>query len=227
MPESRPWLRYALVAVAASLPFAECLAAPIVFGSKVFTESLILGEVATQLLRSSGHAAQHRREIGGTRVLWSALQRGDISCYPEYSGTLRAEIFAGRQVSTDEELRRALSSADVWASRPLGFNNTYVLGMRQYRAAQLGITRMSQLAAHPKLRFGFSNEFIERADGWPGMRTRYGLPQQDVRGLAHDLAYRGLESGAIDVTDLYSTDAEIVHYRSARPRGRRALLSGI
>src|SRR5262249_54825514 len=51
-----------------------------------------------------------------------------------------------------------------------------------------------------------------RADGWPGLKTRYGLPQQDVRGLAHDLAYRGVASGAIDVTDLYSTDAEIVRY---------------
>lgn len=182
------------------------------FGSKVFTESVILGELATQLTREAGYDAEHRRQLGGTRVLWSALVRGDIDCYPEYTGTLRTEIFADKNIGSDDELRAALSRESMWTSTPLGFNNTYVLGMRRDRAAELGITRMSQLAEHPTLRFGFSNEFMERADGWPGIRSRYRLPQQDVRGLTHDLAYRGLESRALDITDLYSTDAEILHY---------------
>ena len=183
-----------------------------VFGSKVFTESVILGEVASQLTREAGHPAEHRRQLGGTRVMWSALVRGDIDCYPEYTGTIRTEIYSNRTLGSDDELRKALASDSMWTSAPLGFNNTYVLGMRRDRAAELGITRMSQLADHPTLRFGFSNEFMERADGWPGIRARYRLSQQDVRGLTHDLAYRGLESRALDLTDLYSTDAEIVHY---------------
>lgn len=199
------------------LVFAAVLAAPnaaaeIAFGSKVFTESVILGEIAAQLVRESGQSVTHRRELGGTRVLWSALIRGDIDCYPEYSGTLRAEIFSQQAIANDEDLRIVLSRADVWASAPLGFNNTYVLGMRRERAKQLGLSRISQLAAHPELRLGFSNEFLERADGWPGLRNRYRLVQDDVRGLTHDLAYRGVASGAIAVTDLYSTDAEIVQY---------------
>ena len=53
---------------------------------------------------------------------------------------------------------------------------------------------------------------MSRQDGWPALRARYALPQQDVRGLDHDLAYRGLVGGAIDVTDLYATDAEIRQY---------------
>jgi osmoprotectant transport system permease protein len=211
MPESRGVAGCVLLSIG-MLVAPNSVAAATVFGSKVFTESVILSDIATQLLRSAGEPAEHRRELGGTRVLWSALTRGDISCYPEYSGTLRVEIFSGEQIVSDADLREALLRANVWASRPLGFNNTYVLGMRKDRAAELAIARMSQLAAHPALRFGFSNEFLERGDGWPGLRTRYGLPQQDVRGLAHDLAYRGVASGAIDVTDLYSTDAEIVRY---------------
>ena len=84
--------------------------------------------------------------------------------------------------------------------------------MRRERAGELGIARMSDLRSHPDLRLGFSNEFVQRSDGWPGLRDRYSLPQADVRGLTHDLAYRGVVSGAIDVTDLYSTDAEIARY---------------
>lgn len=188
------------------------VAEPVVIGSKVFTEGVILAEIATQLVRESGADARHQRELGGTRVLWSALVRGDIDCYPEYSGTLRAEIFSRQKLETDEQLAAALSRAGMWQSRPLGFNNTYVLGMRRERAQRLGIERMSDLVKHRQLRFGFSNEFLQRADGWPGLRDRYRLPQQDVRGLAHALAYQGIASDAIDVTDLYSTDAEIVHY---------------
>jgi len=187
-------------------------AEPVVIGSKAFTESVVLGEITTQLLRGSGHSAEHRRELGGTRVLWSALVRGDIDCYPEYTGTLRAEIFADERVPDDGALSQALSRAGMWASGALGFSNTYVLGMLRSRAELLGIRRVSQLVEHPQLRLGFSNEFLDRVDGWPGLRARYQLPQQDVRGLSHELAYRGLESGALDVTDLYSTDAEIVAY---------------
>ncbi len=184
----------------------------LVIGSKVFTESVVLGELATQMLNADGVGARHRRELGGTTVLWSAMLRGDIDCYPEYTGTLRAEIFAREALRSDEALRAALTERGIWASPALGFNNTYVLGMRREVAQRQGIARMSDLAAHPALRFGFSNEFMERADGWRGVRAAYALPNQNVRGLAHDLAYRALASGAIDVTDLYSTDAEIAYY---------------
>lgn len=199
----------ALLAPAVSMGDA---AKPLVVGSKVFTESVLLSEIATQLLRDAGQGAEHRRELGGTRVLWSALLRGDIDCYPEYSGTLRAEIFADQPVAADGQLTEALSRAGVWRSRALGFNNTYVLGMRKASASELGIARISQLANQAQLRLAFSNEFLQRSDGWPGLRKHYGLPQQDVRGMTHDLAYRAIASGAIDVTDLYSTDAEIPRY---------------
>jgi osmoprotectant transport system permease protein len=65
---------------------------------------------------------------------------------------------------------------------------------------------------HPELKFGFSNEFMDRRDGWPALRDAYHLRQQSVRGLDHDLAYRALSGGSIDVMDLYSTDAEIEYY---------------
>jgi osmoprotectant transport system permease protein len=186
--------------------------AAVTFGSKVFTESVILAEMGAQLVRSDGIQVEHRKELGGTRILWSALLRGDIHCYPEYTGTLRAEIFAGQALQEDAQLRQALSNLHVWASRPLGFNNTYVLGMTRARAQQLGIANLSGLRGHPELRFGFSSEFLERQDGWAGLRDHYALPQAQVRGLAHDLAYRGVVDNSLDVTDLYSTDAEIAHY---------------
>jgi osmoprotectant transport system permease protein len=181
-------------------------------GSKKFTESVILGELATQLARSAGAEAEHRSELGGTRILWNALVNGELDVYPEYTGTLRTEIFPGRALPDAAALTEALAEHGLRASRPLGFDNTYVLGMREARAAALGIERISDLVAHPELAFGFTDEFMKRNDGWPTLRRRYGLPQRDVRGLDHDIAYRALEAGDLDVIDLYSTDAEIEYY---------------
>jgi osmoprotectant transport system permease protein len=181
-------------------------------GSKTFTESVILGNIAERLIQEAGIPAIHRRELGGTQVLFHALEADELDVYPEYTGTITGEILAGKNIKGEEALRRALAERGVGMSRPLGFNNTYAIGMREEVAARLGVRTMSELRNHPELRFGFSNEFMERVDGWPGLRDRYGLPQRDVRGLDHDLAYRALASGEIHATDLYSTDAEIAAY---------------
>jgi osmoprotectant transport system permease protein len=181
-------------------------------GSKKFTESVILGEAARLLIGAAGLKARHRRELGGTTVLWNALLRGEIDAYPEYTGTLRAETLAKLNLADDAALKKALADRGLRLSPALGFNNTYALGMAEARAAALGVARISDLLKHPALRFGFGNEFMNRADGWPALRRRYGLPQADVRGLDHDLGYRGLTAGDIDVMDLYSTDAEIAYY---------------
>jgi osmoprotectant transport system permease protein len=84
--------------------------------------------------------------------------------------------------------------------------------MLERTARTRGIETISDLRNHPDLVVGFGSEFLNRADGWPGLKARYGLPQGNVRGLDHDLAYRGLVAGDIEVMDLYSTDAEIEYY---------------
>jgi osmoprotectant transport system permease protein len=182
-------------------------------GSKTFTESVILGEIASQLMADAGIAATHRRELGGTQVLFHALEANELDIYPEYTGTITGEILAGKKVRGEEALRAELARRGVGMSRPLGFDDTYAIGMREDVAARLNIRTLSDLRNHPDLKLGFSNEFMERADGWPGLRDRYGLPHRDVRGLDHDLAYRALAAGEIQATELYSTDAEILAYK--------------
>lgn len=177
--------------------------------SKKFTESVILGEMMRCLVESTGISAQHVREVGGTRLVFEALRNGEIDAYPEYTGTLLREIFAGRSIDTIEQLRDVLDEQGIGISNPLGFNNTYALGMQRDRAEQAGIRRVSDLRGAGELTFGFSNEFVQRTDGWPGLRATYGLAPEDVKGLDHDIAYRQLQLGLIDVMDVYTTDARI------------------
>jgi osmoprotectant transport system permease protein len=193
--------------------------APLRVGSKSFTESVILGEMVTLLARTAGSASEHRRALGGTRLLWDAVLAGELDVYPEYTGTLTQEILRVDAAA----LAGALHARGLAMSRPLGFNNTYAIGMREDVAARLGITTISDLGRHPQLRFGFSNEFLSRGDGWPALRARYGLPQADVRGLDHDVAYRALASAGIDVVDLYATDPEIAYHHLRVLRDDRQL----
>src|SRR5207237_2443094 len=95
---------------------------------------------------------------------------------------------------------------------PLGFNNTYALAMPTDDAKSKGITRLSDLKAHPELRLGLSQEFIGRADGWPGLKQTYDLPFATPRGLDHGLAYEAMAQREVDAIDIYSTDAKIDKY---------------
>ncbi|MFP8488571.1 glycine betaine ABC transporter substrate-binding protein [Gracilimonas sp. Q87] len=184
----------------------------VTIGSKLFTESVILGEISTQLIRAEGIPASYYDQLGGTRILWNSLVQGEIDAYPDYTGTIIQEILQDTSISTFTELESHIAEFGIKATLPLGFNNTYALGMRRSQAEKLGIKNISDLRDHSELSHGYSNEFIKRTDGWKGIRSTYNLNPNSVTGLDHDLAYRGLESGSIDVIDLYSTDAEIEYY---------------
>ncbi|MCA9583339.1 MAG: amino acid ABC transporter permease, partial [Myxococcales bacterium] len=207
--------RRCVVVVALSMALAlgcESKEDPFVIGSKKFTESVLLADVMTLSARHGGIPVRHQREVGGTQILWSALLRGEVDAYPEYTGTLYKEILADETIANREELAAVLEKKGIRLGGNLGFNNTYAIGMRKDRAEELGIRTISDLVGHPDLIFGFDNEFIQREDGWKGLKARYGLPQTDVRGMSHDLSYRGLESGAIDAMEMYTTDGEIEYY---------------
>jgi len=193
-------------------------APPLRVGSKAFAESVILGEAAGLLAAAAGAPVEDRRALGGTRLCWDALVSGALDLYPEYTGTLREEILKGHGESDATSgdasgdlaaLRKTLAARGLGLIGPLGFDNRYALAMREGEAARLGIRAISDLARHPELRIDLSNEFLRRRDGWPGLAARYALSEGRAQGLDHELAIRGLAAGALDVTDIYSTDAEI------------------
>ena len=192
-------------AFAAASAFA---ADTLVVGSKRFTESYILGEIVS---RTAGKHApvQYRPGLGNTGIVFAALEAGSIDIYPDYTGTLAREVLKLEHHASLDELNRRLAAKGVGVAAPLGFNNSYALAMREDRASALGLRTLSDLARHPELRLGLSQEFIARADGWPALKQGYGLPQPAPTGLDHGLAYEAIERGSIDVMDVYSTDAKL------------------
>jgi osmoprotectant transport system permease protein len=199
----------AIIALCALLASTPASAQTLSVGSKRFTESYVLGEIVSQTARGV-----HKPGLGNTAILLEALKAGAIDVYPEYTGTIAREILKSEDRLDLAALNAKLKPLGLAASVPLGFSNSYALGMRRKDAERLGIRKVSDLVKHPALRFGLSHEFLGRRDGWPGLQGAYSLPQKP-RGLDHGIAYEALAAGEIDLVDLYSTDAKIQRYRIA------------
>ena len=179
-------------------------------GSKSFTESYILAEIVAQIIDATGEArAERRLGLGGTGIVYTALASGDIDVYPEYTGTIAQAILKQSPATSIDALRAQLGPRGLTLSAPLGFDNTYALAVRREAAERLGVRTISDLARHPRLTAAFDPGFLEREDGWPGLRRHYGLRLADVRIMEHALTYAALASGRVDVIDVFSTDGQL------------------
>lgn len=187
------------------------VAQPLAVGSKSFTESVILGEMLAQLLESGGYPARHRSDLGGTQILFQALRNRELDVYVEYTGTLTQELLAASRPRSEADVRRLLTEQGIAMSEHLGFVNNYALGVPRALAEKRSLRTISDLRDHPDLRFAISNEFLGRKDGWPLLASRYDLPQRPT-GMSHETALAGLRNAQSEVTDLYTTDAEIEQY---------------
>lgn len=189
-------------------------------GAKNFTESAILAELMAQMLEEhAGLAVTRRYQLGGTMICHNALKSGEIDAYAEYTGTAWAAVLGEARKARSplrtffHVQRRYEEEHGLRWLRPFGLENRYALAMSDAKAAELGITRISDLLEHQsKLRAGFGVEFARRPDGYPGLAETYGL-ELPIRTLEHGLAYEAIRSGGIDVMDAYSTDGKLLRYR--------------
>ena len=192
----------------------------IAIGSKNFTENRLLAEIMAQLIESqAGLRVERKTNLAGTLIAHTALTSGEIDLYPEYTGTGWSVVLGLQETSTDP-LRTYLHVAheyeDRFAARwlrPFGFSNSYAVAVLESTAERLGIERISDLRDHQdELRVAWSTEFLNREDGYPGLRAAYDLDLADVRGLEHGLAYEAIRSGRVDVTDAYTTDGKLLRF---------------
>ena len=197
-----------------------CTAQDLVVASKNFTENRLLAEIVAQLIEARTELeVEHASSLGGTVICWAALLAGEIDCYVEYTGTAWS-VLLKEPGSVSDPLEtflrvqhRSRSEHDVEWLPSFGLNNTYALALRRDKAEELGITRLSDLAGRgAELRAGFSIEFVNREDGWAGLRAREPRLDLEPRSMEHGLAYEALAGDQIDLIDAYSTDGKLLRY---------------
>lgn len=175
-------------------------------GSKNFTEQIVLGEIVAQTVeRHTSLQVERRLNLGGTFICDRALRSGDIDAYVEYSGTAQTAIFH-QPPDTDrrgvfERIKAEYARAGVTLFEPLGFENTFAMLVRADLADRLHLRTLSDAAAHASSwRAGFGYEFLQRADGFPGLARTYGLHfAAPPTAMDLSLIYRALAQGQVDL----------------------------
>jgi osmoprotectant transport system permease protein len=203
-------------------PGAVFPADAIVIGGKIFTESYVLGEIAAQTIESASPVPVTRKlGMGSTGILFEALKSGAIDVYPDYTGTLAEAILKRPELRSLDEIRRALSDLDLTISGSLGFNDTYALAVKDEFAEQRGLRSIGDLIPiEGDVRAAFSYEFMDRKDGYAGLVDNYHLSfnPQNVSRMEHSLSFQAIDQNAVELIDVYSTDAKIkkLHLRSLK-----------
>ena len=187
----------------------------VVVGSKDFTESILLSEIVAQMLEKSGQAVERKFELGGN-LPHEALVAGRIDLYPEYTGTSYTAIFHHQPISDPravyDQLKKEYSAAfNVDVSPSLGFENTFAILVRGADARRLRLQTISDAVAHARSwRAGFGQDFMTRADGYPGLAKAYGLEfAEQPREMDLSLTYIALASGKVDLIAGNSTEGRI------------------
>ena len=190
--------------------------AGIIVGSKNFTESLILGEIAAQQIERKLHVRVERKlDLGGTLLTQEAIRKGDIDIYPEYTGTASSVVL--KQQTPDDPLRAYMEVKTAYLKRfnlvwlpPLGFNDTFAMVVRSPEAHRLNAPDLSAAAAQRKWRLGVGYEFITRPDGLRKVDEVYNFHWEGTpRSMDLGLLYRALSQRQVDMVSANSTDAQL------------------
>ena len=157
--------------------------------------------------------------FGKTTFLYEALKKGDIDIYPEFTGTVTESLLKpAPQVNHDPEVvyqaaRDGIKQQDDLALlKPMAYENTYAVAVPKKIAQEYGLKTISDLKkVEGQLKAGFTLEFNDREDGNKGLQKVYGLHLQ-VSTMEPAIRYQAIQSGEIQITDAYSTDAELARY---------------
>ena len=188
-------------------------AAPYVVGAKNFAEQYILADLMSERLTAAGARVVQRSDLGSA-VAFRALAANDLDAYVDYSGTLWTNVLHHADTPPRAVLLARLGAElkaryGVTLLGPLGFENAYVLAMKQDRARALHIASLSDLAPRAaELKLGSDLEFLSRPE-WRALSGAYGLNFKAQTRYQPTFMYRALEGGEADVISAFSSDGRI------------------
>lgn len=195
----------------------------IVIGSKNFTEQILIANIVADLIEAHTDLKVERKTgLGGTSVCFEAIKRGGknggIDTYVEYTGTGLVNLLGKDPVTDPDEAYRIVAEEFkkqwnlVWM-KPIGFNNTYTLAVKKSFAEERGLKTFSDLAKiSNELVLGGSMEFLERPDGYPGLKKLYNFNFKDAKSMDPGLMYTAIDKDEVQVISAFATDGLLVRY---------------
>jgi osmoprotectant transport system permease protein len=183
----------------------------VIVGSADYTEQHILAEVMRGRLTEAGFTVERRKNLA---ILFEAVCNGNVDCCVEFTGNIWAREMHRQEPATPEATFRAVkeflwNTFGVECLGKVGFQNAYALAMRQDKAQELHITNLEQLSRHTSnLSIAGDLQFFKLPE-WRRVKETYGLSFREAVAMDGTLMYQALQSGAVDVIVVYTSDGRI------------------
>lgn len=190
----------------------------ITIGHKNFTEQRIMGQMYSLLVEKHTDLDTRVLEFGGTQIAFEALRKGEIDMYPEYTGTAYSSIFNQVEILGSDETYEYINTNlekeyGMKMLKPLGFNNTFAFLAKPELLNKYNIKKISDLKKFSdQFEIASDNEFLDRADGLPGLEKAYDLDFRGTKGMDYGLLLTALNSDQVDISVGYATDGRISKY---------------
>ncbi len=188
----------------------------IVIGSKLDTSQIFLGYLLAAHLerRLPSVTCTLRVPNGGSLKNFADLRFGWIDLYVDYTGTSLQYFNLAHRGKTPATLLSELNAFGTglgveWLA-PLGASEGFCLVVRRERADREGIRTIRDLSrVSDRLVLSADAEFLNRRDGYAGLRTAYDLAFRRIELCPITHRYTHLESGEADVFIGFETDPEL------------------
>jgi osmoprotectant transport system substrate-binding protein len=186
----------------------------VVIGDKNFAEEFILGALYADALKAQGYSVTLKNNIGSSEITWKALLANQIQLYPEYTGEILATIagFTNNPTSATAAYNQAKAYAakhGLTLLKKTPFYDSDALAVTTAYAKKYHLTTISDLKKlGTKVVLGAASTFATRFEGLIGLKKDYGI-DPTFKPIAIGLGYTALDSGKVDVQDVFTTDGQL------------------
>jgi len=186
-------------------------------GSKNFTEQIVLGEIYAQAFEAAGYKVRKEFNLGDEQTARKALTGGQISGYPEYTGTILLSFLdvPAADLPSDEgeaydQAKAGMAEDGIQALPPTPFTSSNEVGLLKTEADKLGVTKISDLQGKDQdLTLYGSPECRTRRDCLLGLQQVYDLKFKKFVPVNIDQRHEVLTKGQADLSIVFTTDAQI------------------
>ncbi|MFP7171732.1 osmoprotectant ABC transporter substrate-binding protein [Terribacillus sp. FSL K6-0262] len=198
-------------------------------------ETIKIGTVTTSETQTLGYIQKYMIEhytdlnaeivgnLGSSIVMHQAMVNGDVDISAarytgtDLSGALHMDLVNDPDEAMEIVQREFQEQFDQKWYDTYGFDNTYVLSVRQDVAEKEGLEKVSDLSSvADKYQFGVDNSWINREGiGYDEFVKTYGFEFNKVFPMQIGLVYSALNSKKMDAVLAYSTDARLKQFNLA------------
>jgi osmoprotectant transport system substrate-binding protein len=187
----------------------------VTIGDKNFAEENILGALYAQALEAKGYNVTLKDNVGSSEIIYKALTSGQIDMYPEYTGVLLSAV-AGQTKNPSsasaaaQEAKAFVEKHGITLLETTPFYDSNALATLPAYAQEHSLASIADLKPLGSgLKLGGPPEFATRDEGLKGLVREYGVKPTFVP-IAIELSYKALESGQVNVQNVFSTDGQLL-----------------